>query len=97
MPRKKKNSVQYQGYLLRITNWEIGFNSYRGNENPYNESLDIALDATLTESIKGVEAGQITLYGSAEQRGGYLQYDVDKTLQGTVWIGMAGATPLLLN
>ena len=95
MPRRRKQLIQYQGYLLRITSWEIGFNSFRANENPNNESLDIALDVTLSEPIKGVTAGQITLYGSTEQRGGYLQYDADKTLQGTVWIGMAGATNLV--
>lgn len=80
MPHRRKKNIQWQSYLLRITNWEIGFNSYRGNENPYNESLDIAMDVTLTEPIKAVTGGQITLYGSTEQRGGYLQYDVDKTL-----------------
>lgn len=95
MAHRRKQAPQFQGYMLRITNWEVGFSSYGSREDPQDESLNLESHVKLTESVKGVTGGEITLYGSTERGGGYLQYDVDKTLRGALWIGIAGAATLV--
>ena len=95
MPHRRQQPPQFQGYILRIINWEVGFSSYGRKEESRDEYLNLALDVEFPAPIKGVSAGQITLFGSTERGGGYLQYDIDKTLNGALWIGIVGAATLV--
>ena len=60
-----------------------------------DEYIDLALDVDLLEPVKGVRAGHLTLYGSTADYGGFLQYDIDRTLRGTLWISLQGAAALI--
>ena len=95
MPHRRNQPPQFQGYMLRIINWEAGFSSYGSREDPRDESLNLELHVILTEPAKGVTGGELTLYGSTERGGGYLEYDIGKTLRGALWIGIAGAATLV--
>ena len=95
MPSKRKQPQQFQGYQLVVSKWEIGFSSSQMPEDPRKEYLDLALDVKLSSPIKGVTAGHITLFGSMNQCGGYLKYNIDKTLYGALWIGIPGASVLV--
>lgn len=95
MPHRRKQYPQFQGYMLRIINWEIGFSSYGRKEESRDEYFNLALDVQLPEPVKGVSGGEITLFGSTELGGGYLEYDINKTLRGALWIGTAGAATLV--
>ncbi len=80
MPRSRKQLQQFQSYQLVVSKWEIGFSSSQVEDDLRKEYLDLALDVELSAPIKGVSTGQISLYGSTDQGGVYLQYNIDKTL-----------------
>lgn len=94
MKRPRKREQQFQCYQLAVSKWWIGYSSSRIKEE-YNECLDLALDVEFLEPVKGVKAGHLTLYGSTNDRGGFLQYNIDRMLSGALWIGLQGATALV--
>lgn len=94
MKRTRKQEQQFQCYQLAVSRWWLGYSSRRTKEE-HDECLDLALDVELLEPVKGVKAGRLTLYGSANDRGGFLQYNADRMLGGALWISLQGASALV--
>ena len=69
MPRHRNQPPQFQGYMLRIISWEVGFSSYGRKIEFRDEYFNLALDVQLSEPVKGVSSSEITLFGSNELGG----------------------------
>ena len=63
MPRRQKQTQQFQGYELVVLKWYVGYFLCRAEKFQNKGSVELALDKELLSPIKGVSAGQPVVMG----------------------------------
>ena len=99
MPRKSTVRMPVN-YRLAVDGWQAMFSACTRTGDPPDElepeSLSIGLRVRLQSPVKGVEAGELVVYSCADSAMGMLNYNVEKVLQGAVWVSCDAVRSLLV-